>query len=133
MPVATLVSVGIGEKYEAPLYSLRASAKQVGFAYTRLWTQKHVEDDMLTYGDFEAFNGLWMAGRKAALDRQRPYCAAFKAMALWKAMVHAREGEYVAWADASKMHSAVLRHSVRDAIAVLLGRSKVPRTRKKLN
>lgn len=105
------------------MYNLRDTAKAAGFAATQFWTHDFLLQEAWNMGKdvWEAFSNVWMVGRKVRLDRQRPYCASFKPIALWKAMTASREGEYVAWADASRYHNTVLRQNVRDAIAVLLG------------
>ena len=125
-PRATLTSVAISEegsrwaswsaKYHERLRELARSAREAGFDDTLLIDRREaiLEDPI-----FERFGGRKLARR---LTQGRPLCDAFKPVALWRALMRSREGDYVMWADASRyVHTASLRSDVKQAIRVLRG------------
>jgi len=128
LPLASLVTVAVGEQHEATAKALEHSAPDAGFNSIFVWNSDMLQRATSSLGPeaAELFDQLYLVGRQVPLARLRPYCAAFKPLALWSAMTSRsmREGEYVAWADAPRYHTGVLKHSVRDAIAVLQGRPR---------
>ena len=141
-PRATLVSVAIGADFERKLQALGASARLGGFDDTLLWSSERdiLADDVLstplgrngeTFRDvFEtSLRGGRFDARASKITRSvRPFCAAFKMVALWRALQSSREGDYVMWADASRYHANVTLQPglLRRAIDVLSGASPRP-------
>ena len=71
-----------------------------------------------------AAHAFWpRAGPAHATHRNaRPYCAAFKPVVMWRALLESEPGAYVMWADASKYRSNVtLLPGLRAAVALLQG------------
>ena len=141
-PRATLVSVAIGADFERKLQALGASARLGGFDDTLLWSSERdiLADEVLstplgrqhTFRDvFEtSLRGGRFDARASKITRSvRPFCAAFKMVALWRALQQSREGDYVMWADASRYHANVTLETglLRRAIDVLSGASPRPR------
>ena len=141
-PRCTLVSVGIGHPFEERLDELRASAAAAGFDRVILWREADFLSDPVldtlidgrhTFRD--VFTGVLRRERfdPAALKLTksfRPYCAAFKMVALWRALQQSEPGDYVVWVDASRYFKDVtLQPSLlRPAIDVLRG-ARGPRPR----
>ena len=120
----TLVSVAIGEPYETSLRRMNATAAAAGFNRTQLWRRDDFLADPLAQRHRGQLDSMHQghAARKARHMVDRPFCGAFKAFALLRALERSREGDYVLWADASKYHDARYRDvDVRDAIAALSG------------
>ena len=80
--------------------------------------------DAAKAGDVEALTALlddgaeveamdWFGGTALAqrLKRGRPFCDAFKPVALWRALMQSREGDYAMWADARACNP--MRHSLQ--------------------
>ena len=134
LPRRMLVSVGIGPAYEASLAPLRTSASTAGFDGILLWTEAHLRADPLWAEHAAALEALRLIGMQSRRKHRssRPYCAAFKPFALWRAMQGTAEGGHVMWADASKYFPnaslPVTRHGsvLREAIDVLRGRRTPP-------
>ena len=119
----TLVSVAMGEPYESSLQHLSRTAAAAGFNRTLLWTRKAFLSDPLAQRHAEELAALDAAARSKRKHPYRPFCAAFKPIALWRAMLESNEGDYVLWADSSKYHvnQTIGRVHVHDAIARLKG------------
>lgn len=119
----TLVSVGIGEPYESSLQHLSRTASPSGFNRTLLWTRKAFMSDPLSQKYSEELGALDAAARSKRKHPYRPFCAAFKPIALLRAMMESSDGDYVMWADSSKYHvnQTVGRANVHEAIARLRG------------
>ena len=103
-PRATLASAAITaggnrwasfvSEYATRLKQLDRSARAAGFEETLLIDRREaILDDPL----FQRFGGTALAQR---LKRGRPFCDAFKPVALWRALMQSREGDYAMWADA---------------------------------
>ena len=127
----TLVSVAIGEPYESSLKKMGESARDAGFNRTKLWTRDEFLSDPLVKRHMGALDQMQQGhrSRKKRHPYDRPYCGCFKSFVMYRAMRESKEGDYVMWADASKYHDATYRSevSVRDAVAVLTGRSRPAR------
>ena len=125
-PRATLTSAAVTQpgsrwalsfpKYRSRLLELGKSAHGAGFHSTLLFDQyEAIQDDPI----FQRFGGQALARN---LSGGRPFCDAFKPVALWRALMRSREGDYVMWADASRyVTNASLSSSVRDAMRMLRG------------
>ena len=98
-PRATLASAAITQEgnrwasfvpeYATRLKQLDRSARAAGFEETLLIDRREaILDDPL----FQRFGGTALAQR---LKRGRPFCDAFKPVALWRALMQSREGDYV--------------------------------------
>ena len=125
----TLVSVAIGEPYETSLKKMRATAQDAGFNRSVLWTRNEFLADANAVKHREALEQMQRGHRqrKKRHPYDRPYCGSFKPFVLLRALLESREGDYVMWADASKYHDMnYVGVSVRDAVAVLSGRSRRP-------
>ena len=106
-PRATLASAAITQdgnrwasfvsQYASRLMQLDRSARAAGFEETLL-----IDSREAILGDpiFQRFGGTALAQR---LKRGRPFCDAFKPVALWRALMRSREGDYVMWADAATL------------------------------
>ena len=113
----TLVSFAEGEPYASVRSMLNASAAAAGFDAVLLW-------DMATF--LEAPLARRLANELAALQAhaKRPYCDAFKMIAILHAMERGEEGDYVLGADASRHFPYPLRAgSVKKAIERLNSRA----------
>lgn len=140
-PRATLVSVAIGADFERKLQALGASARLGGFDDTLLWSSERdvLADQVLStpLGHQRTFRDIFETSlRSGRFDARasritksfRPFCAAFKMVALWRALQQSREGDYVLWADASRYHANVTLEPglLRGAIDLLRGASPLP-------
>ena len=114
-PRATLASAAITaegnrwasfvSEYATRLKQLDRSARAAGFEETLLFDRREaILDDPL----FQRFGGTALAQR---LKRGRPFCDAFKPVALWRALMQSREGDYAMWADARACNP--MRHSLQ--------------------
>ena len=114
-PRATLASAAITaegnrwasfvSEYATRLKQLDRSARAAGFEETLLIDRREaILDDPL----FQRFGGTALAQR---LKRGRPFCDAFKPVALWRALMQSREGDYAMWADARACNP--MRHSLQ--------------------
>lgn len=133
-PRFTLCSVAIFEPYESHLEQLRTSAAAAGFDRTMLWKRADVLADPLlsqhrVKAAFDTMHKFWAKyHRKKGTGHfsARPFCAAFKPVIMWRAMLQSAPGDYVLWADASQYSSNVtLVGGLRKAVRLLSGR--VPR------
>ena len=116
----TLVSVGIRQPYEGSLHTMGQFASRAGFNRTQLWRLPDFLADPLTRLHREKLNQMDHRDGAASKHPYRPFCAAFKPIALWRAMMQSREGDYVMWADSSKYHiNQSIRGNVHDAMARL--------------
>jgi len=102
-----LVSVGINQPYEGNLIGLRKAAQAIGFDRVMLWDEAQFLHDKLTRKHLSKFLELNHSTSESILCKSwgkwcRPYCAAFKPVALLRAMSEAQLGDYVLWADASR-------------------------------
>ena len=129
-----LVSIAIGAPYEASLQTLRGHARAAGFDAVQLWTREELERDPIFRANLAILNGMERHA-KALRSRHpyRPYCAIYKPIALWRAMLEAADNDYIMWADSSRHHvnQTFGGESVRTAATTLLrGRKrshKLPR------
>ena len=133
-PRFTLCSVAIGEPYESHLEQLRFSAAAAGFDRTMLWKRADVLADPLfnqsnisaAFGVMDAFFRRYHHKKGAGHWSARPYCAAFKPVIMWRALLSSAPGDYVLWADASQYaRNITLLGGLQQAVALLTGR--VPR------
>ena len=115
-PRATLASAAITQEgnrwasfvseYATRLKQLDRSARAAGFEETLLIDRREaILDDPL----FQRFGGTALAQR---LKRGRPFCDAFKPVALWRALMRSREGDYVMCADTSRLQPTRLQPHV---------------------
>lgn len=114
-PRVTLVSIGLGAKFEAALDSLNATAAAAGFDHVQLWrTTAELLADPSVQRHANAMRRL------EALQDRRPWCMVGKGIAILQAMAKSKHGDYIMWADASQYHSGSLAGvDVRAAIAAL--------------
>ena len=142
LPRSTLVSVAIGAEFERKLEALRASAFSAGFDDVLLWREhQFLADPVLrtplvgspagaTFRD--VFVGVLRHERfdpraQKITKSIRPYCAAFKMVALWRALQQSEHGDYVMWADSSRYFANVTLAPGLLRRAVDLLRGAVPR------
>ena len=117
---STLVTVCGGWAFEKNIPVFESRFKEWGFDHLFAWDQSTLEDAMATYTIAQAMNvsigpkgdrmftfsdQSYCEQRLKDGPRIRPYCAAFKPVALLAAMDASTEGDYVAWMDCSKIHS----------------------------
>lgn len=129
-PSFTLVSVAIGAKFEGSLARLNQSAAAAGFDRTLLWREADMLQDPVALRYRTELQNLqkqhWRLKRRH--PDNRPYCAAFKPLIMWRALMNARAGDVVHWTDSSQWHHVRLRPGVRAAAAALssapLGRAR---------
>jgi hypothetical protein len=128
------VSVAIGQPFESRLEVLRASAMGAGFDNVVLWRETDLLADPVLQtrlADGSTFREAFEILRHERFDRRaltltqsfRPFCAAFKMVALWRALQQSAEGDVVMWADASRYFSNVTLQPrlLRAAVDVLRG------------
>lgn len=137
-PRCTLVSVAIGDAFESKLATLRISAHMAGFDAVLLWRQEDVLSDpvmstafgLSTYRkSFDRLRNERFAPEAGRYTKSiRPWCAAFKMVALWRALQLSAAGDYVMWADASRYHNVSFQPGGRLAAAMDLLRGR--RTRR---
>lgn len=117
----TLVSFAEGEPFASVRQALNASAAAAGFDDVILWGISDFENAPLT-------RKLWKPMQELRRWQHRPYCDAFKMVALLHAMERSADGDYVLWADSSRHFPYPLRAgSVHAAIARLNRGAKAPR------
>ena len=131
-PAATLVTVAMRQPFESSMAGLRLAASRMGFDRFQGWTESDFLRDALTRRHLEAMLRLNRSQRESVLCKGlrrwcRPYCNAFKPVALLRAMQESRAGDYVVWADSSKYadYSKVERFSsldIKQAIWALVRR-----------
>ena len=90
-----LVSFAEGEPFSTVLRLLNDSSRQAGFDGVQLWSMADFLNSPLVRKHPEAMNRLKRL-------QHRPYCDAFKMVALLQAMEHSDEGDYVLWIDSSR-------------------------------
>ena len=127
-PRYCLVSYGEGERYEAALAQLKLTATAFGFDASVLWNRTTLLRDSLArshQAQLEALDALAKA-IAGGLTPYRPFCGAFKMLALLHCMHHVLRGSadsYVLWADASKYYRPPSRApgdvSIQLAVAAL--------------
>ena len=124
----TLVSVAVGQPFEDSLRRLWDESSAL-FNRSVLWRGRaEVLDDPLARLYREVFLRLDAEATRRARGGKhpfRPFCAAFKPLAIWRALADGNDGDYVLWADASKYHinqSIARPASLWEAIDVLRGR-----------
>lgn len=120
-PSFVLVSVGIGQRFERSLERLNQSALATGFDRVLLWREADLLQDSLALQHREALNSLQREHlrSKAKHSDSRPYCAAFKPLIMWRALVEADDDDFVLWSDSSQWHPEKLRAGVREAADAL--------------
>ena len=138
-PQFTLCSVAIGEPYESHLEQLRFSAAAAGFDRTMLWKKSDVLADPLlnqsnigaAFGVMDAFFRRYHHKKGTGHFSARPYCAAFKPVIMWRALLSSAPGDYVLWADASQYaQNITLLGGLQQAVALLTGQVPRPLPRK---
>jgi len=107
LPQITLVSVGIHEPFESNLKAMQEFAPALGFHKVLSWGEDEFLVDSITVRHRLAFITLERNENESIICRTwakhcRPYCAAFKPVALLRAFQQMSEGDYVMWADASR-------------------------------
>ena len=126
-PAVTLASVGFGQApYVRARERFRRHAADGAFNSTVVWGESGVREDPLAADP--AFAAQFEAlGRNR---QRRPFCAAFKPLAIWRALERGCDGDYVLWADSSPRHPRQALNwtagggpAVRGAIAALRGAS----------
>ena len=131
----TLCSVAIGEPYESHLDQLRTSAAPAGFDRVMLWKRADVLADPLlnhstigaAFQVMHAFFRRYHHKKGTGHFSARPFCAAFKPVIMWRALVTSSPGDYVLWADASQYtRNVTLLGGLQQAIALLTGRTPRP-------
>ena len=108
--------------YTDKLEGLRATAASAGCHKQLLWTLNDLLRDPIAQQFAQELMVLRQnyTRKKTRHPDHRPFCAAFKPIVIWRALMQSREGDYVLWADASKYHSTQLpARSVTKAIAAL--------------
>ena len=117
-----LVSFAEGEPFSTVLRLLNDSSRQAGFDEVQLWSMADFLNSPLVRKHPEAMNRLKRL-------QHRPYCDAFKMVALLQAMEHSDEGDYVLWIDSSRHFPYALpRGNVHKAIAKLNHGATQPRS-----
>ena len=125
-PAVTLVSAALGPAtYLRPLERFRKSWRAGGFNSSLLWTARELHADALYKRFAREFDAL------AKHRQRRPYCAAFKPLAILRALLESCDGDYVLWADSSKYHPKQALNwtrpggqpGVHEAVAALRGGS----------
>ena len=142
-PRATLVSVAIGAAFERKLDMLRASATAAGFDDALLWRESdfladpvlstRLRESNATFRDaFEKLRHEHFDPRALKLTQSfRPFCAAFKMVALWRALQQSEEGDFVMWTDSSRYFSNItlsagLLQGAIDMLRGAISRSSLP-------
>ena len=129
-PRFTLCSVAIGEPYESHLEQLRYSAAAAGFDRAMLWKRADVMADPLlsqpafkaAFATMHAFFQRYHHKRGTGHFSARPFCAAFKPVVMWRALIDSSPGDYVLWADASQYaRNVTLLGGLQEAVALLTG------------
>jgi len=125
-PCIILVSAAIGQPFESTLEVLRTSAKDAGFDDSLLWHEKDILHDPIVREHFpHLFRAIDDVGRNNFPPR--PYCNAFKPLAMLRAMLQSQENDYVMWSDASRHYMSPLNGSnVRRAVNALNRMSERP-------
>jgi len=103
----TLVSVGIDEPYESSLEAIEAFAPLLGYHNMLLWRESDFLDDPITKKHSATFKFLNVGTNQSIICSTwkrfcRPYCAAFKPVALIRSLLQPSKVDYVMWVDASK-------------------------------
>jgi len=99
---AILVSAAIGEPYETTLQNLNNTQTFAKYDKSQLWTEQDIVRDAVFIQHAKRFELLDTVQSGATNNKHRPYCEAFKPLAIWRAMSSSYDGDYIHWSDASR-------------------------------
>jgi len=121
-----LVTIGINEPYETNVRAMVMYSRMIGFYNVLAWTEVEFLNEPLTRLHVKEFDVLKKSTNESFICHTfgkacRPYCAAFKPVALLRAMSDSPSGTYVMWADSSQYfnYSYSLRHHINGSLSVL--------------
>lgn len=125
-PSSTLVSFAQGQVFERSLAKFNMTYRRAGFDHAELYDLSRLRSDPLFSQHAKTLD---VADRISMATKQyhpsnRPYCGAFKAVAMWRALLNAKQGGYVMWADASRWADTMLPRDIfSNALATMQRRT----------
>ena len=116
----TLVSYADGPRFERSQRVLKSLAGNHGVANVVAWNNNALQQ----FPEFKANATVFalMKNLSRVVREHRPYCMAFKPLALLRALIE-NDGRWVLWTDSSQWNLPALNHSLVDAAAALQRRN----------
>ena len=113
----TLVTFADGARFTRSQRALESLVGHYGVSRILSFNFSSFKRDAQYLLHVEAFERLQNQSRR--VREKRPYCTAFKPLALLSALLNTDDGQWVLWTDSSQWNTPSLNHSLLDAAAAL--------------